>query len=250
MIIDGHTHLRVGDDLPLAEFSRVEPTIEWMDRAGVDKICALVAFREDRFTREKLRELKPFRERLLLFAWLDPRRPEAPQVLRYCLDELGFTGLKLHPLEQHYAIDAPGLLDPLMEVCSERRLHTIIHCTSGVPGCTPEKLELLAKRYPQATFQLAHTGAVYAGNPAIAVAARTPNLYLDTGIASTNCIRRAVLAVPEQVIMGCDWPSYSFEQEILKCRTACELAGRPEYLSALTGGNIARVLGLQEERKA
>lgn len=247
MIIDGHTHLRIGDDLPLAEFSRIAPTIDYMDRAGVDQICALVAFRDDHFTREKLRELDPFRDRLLLFAWLDPRRNGAADTLEYCIDELGFTGLKLHPLEQHYDIEAPGLLDPLMEICARRRLHTIIHCTSGVPDCTPEKMERLANRYPTATFQLAHTGAIYGGNPSIAAAARTPNLYLDTGIASTNCIRRAVLAVPEKVIMGCDWPSYSFEQELLKCRTACELAGRPQCYDGLVGGNIARVLGLLKE---
>lgn len=244
MIIDGHTHIRVGDDLPLAEFSRIEPTIRYMDRFGIDKICALVAFKDDCFTREKLLELAPFHDRLLLFAWLDPRRPDAAQKLTYCIDELGFTGLKLHPLEQHYDIETPGLLDPLMEVCAKRHLHTIIHCTSGVPDCTPEKLERLANRYPAATFQLAHTGAIYAGNPSIAAAARTPNLYLDTGIASTNCIRRAVLAVPEKVIMGCDWPSYSFEQELLKCRTACELVERPSCYDGLVGGNIARVLGL------
>lgn len=244
MIIDGHTHLRVGDDLPLAEFSRIGPTIDYMDRAGVDKICALVAFKEDKFTREKLRELEPFRDRLLLFAWLDPHRAEAPKTLEYCMDELGFTGLKLHPLAQNYDIEEEGLLDPLMEVCAQRGLHTIFHCTSDFRGCTPEKLGRLANRYPTATFQLAHTGAIYAGNPSIAAAARTPNLYLDTGIASTNCIRRAVLAVPEKVIMGCDWPSYSFEQELLKCRTACELAERPQCYDGLVGGNIARVLGL------
>ena len=244
MIIDAHTHVALGPDKAFPEFAHPRQIISNMDKNGIDKICAIFMLNQTQINKHSLDEIAPYWDRFIPFIMINPLLENADKTFEFCLDTLGVKGLKLHPYLNKYSLDTPGLTNRLLSICNERKLHTIIHCTSGDAYADPDKIEQLAIRFPAATFQLAHMGAIFDGNRAMAAAARTENLFVDTGIASFNAIRRAVLEIPEKVVMGADYPFYMFENELLKIKCACEWAERPEKLGAVCGGNISRILKL------
>ena len=242
MIIDAHVHIS-NETSPKVPHSSFEKTIEYMDKAGVDKV---IGFLYDPISlNENIRFMKnveKYRHRIIPYAWLDPNDPDVSEQLQYCLDDLGMKGLKLHPLVSKFDLGDPELMDPIMTPANKRRLHVIIHCTSNETLVDTAKVEALAQKYPDCIIQLAHIGAIYDGNKAIAVAKKNDNVYLDTGCASMNCIRRAILEVPDKVLMGCDWPSYTFEMEMKKIEDACILAGREEVFAKVCGENAEKIL--------
>ncbi len=242
MIIDAHTHIanRKSESIPHAD---IESTIAFMNEAGVDRaigfIYGPVTFQENiRF----IDVIRPYKDRIIPYAWLDPCEEDVGKKLLYCLDELGMKGLKIHPLIHQFDLGDLNKMDELMSVADRRRLHVIVHCTSNETLVDTRKVELLTKRYRNCIIQLAHSGAIYDGNKAIEVAYRNENVYLDTGCASMNCIRRAVLRIPEKVLMGCDWPSYSFRMEMMKIADACALSGNRDAYEMVCSENAMRIL--------
>ncbi len=242
MIIDAHVHI-ANEKTEKIPHIDIASTISYMDEAGVDQAISFlyspVTFEENiRF----IDVIRPYKERIIPYAWLDPKEERIKEKLSYCLDELGMKGLKIHPLIHHFDLGDLELMDPIMSEANRRKLHVIIHCTSNETLVDTEKVEKIAQMYPDCIIQLAHIGAIYDGNKAIEVALRNPNVYLDTGCASMNCIRRALLKVPGKVVMGCDRPSYTFHMEMQKIKDACRLAGNESPFEDVCGNNIRRVL--------
>lgn len=165
--------------------------------------------------------------------WVNPRAPDAVGTTRALLDEPGsrFRGVKLHPLLDGYHPDDPSV-HPVIELLIERGLPALIHC--GHPIFTlPWSIEELIRRYPQARVILGHMGhgnIVYI-NAAIDVAARNPNVYLETsGMPMHTKIREAVeRAGPDRVLYGSDTPFHHPSVELTKVRVSglpTELVGR------------------------
>ena len=249
MIIDAHVHIsnRKIEGIPHAD---VDSVVRYMDRAGVDKVIGFLygaITLEDNI--EFMKVIGPYKERITPYAWLDPGARDCKEQLCFCMDELGMKGLKIHPLLSNFDLGDLKLMDPLMSEANRRKLHVIIHCTSNETLVDTSKVEKIAQNYPDCIIQLAHTGAIYDGNKAIAVAQRNPNVYLDTGCASMNCVRRAIEKVPEKVLMGCDWPSYTFHAEMMKVRDACELAERADAYKMVCGENVFRILNREDDYK-
>lgn len=165
--------------------------------------------------------IKDYLDYFILFSSLDPQLPEGLSSFKKLLN-LGFRGLKLHPYGCKFRIDDFKLIDPFMNLCMEHNCHVIVHCTSNDEYCSPEQLELLAKRYPDITFQMAHIGAIWDCSKAIDIIDRNDNIYGDTSIASYSAIQRAVKRIPDKLLIGTDYPFYRFEQEQLKIQLACE----------------------------
>ena len=242
MIIDAHVHIsnHKSDSLPHAD---VDSLIRCMNKDGVDQVIGFVyppvSLKENEIF---MKTIEPYKDRIIPYAWIDPGEKDCREQLICCLDELGMKGLKLHPLVNEFDLGDLKLMDPIMKEADNRKLHVIIHCTSNESLVDTDKVERIAKEYPNCIIQLAHTGAIYDGNKAIAVAKRNENVYLDTGIASMNCIRRAILQVPDKILMGCDWPSYTFRNEMIKIKDACIYAGREDVFEMICGGNVSRIL--------
>ena len=196
---------------------------------------------------KKLAELiRPYPGRFTQLAFINPNDADARKQLLYCLDELGFRGMKLHPWFGNFSLANIELLRPLFEILDERKLYTVIHCTSEDYRVHPVMFERLGREFPNVTIQMAHMGEVMAGEYAIDVAKRVPNVYLDTAITSFMAVVHVLEQCPDKVFMGCDFPFYQFEMEIQKQKLAAADLDDPEGMKKLMGGNFARVFGLEE----
>ena len=228
VILDSHMHV---GDFPLFNVA--------LDRDGLvalmreEGIATGVVFHPDN---ELVRRELARTPGVYGLVWANPRMPDVIETTRRLLDEPGsrFRGVKLHPLLDGYHPDDPAV-HPIIELLVERGLPALIHC--GHPIFTlPWSIEELIVRYPAARIILGHMGhgnIVYI-NAAIDVAARNPNVFLETsGMPMHSKIREAVERVgPDRVLYGSDAPFHHPAVELTKVR-----------VSGLSPDLVDRVLG-------
>jgi predicted TIM-barrel fold metal-dependent hydrolase len=229
-------HMHVGE-FPLFNVS--------LDRDGLFELMAAhaidggVVFHPDN---AYVREVVESGDSVYGLAWVNPRMPGYLEEASTYLDHPKFLGVKLHPLLDGYHPNDPAV-HPLMTMLVERDAPVLIHC--GHPIFTlPWSIEELIVNFPDAKVILGHMGhgnIVYI-NASIAVAARNPNVYLETsGMPMHTKIREAVEEVgPERVLFGSDVPFHHPEVEIRKV----EVSGlAPELVQRVLDAN-ARALFL------
>lgn len=93
------------------------------------------AGRVPRAYKEQLKELaelkKTFPETVLPFVHIDPRRPGIMDILRTCVEDWGFSGIKLYPSVGYFPYDAR--LNPVYEYAENNHLPVIAHCSPYNP---------------------------------------------------------------------------------------------------------------------
>lgn len=243
MIVDAHVHITTEEnENPRA---RVENIVKKMDENGIDKVVCF-PFSAGLEKQKKMAELiRPYGERFIPLAFINPNDQDAREQLLYCLDELKFKGMKIHPWFGNFSLANIELLRPLFDILNERKLYTVIHCTSDDYRMHPVMFERLGREFPDVIIQMAHIGEPMAGEYAIDVAKRVPNVYLDTAITSFMAVVHVLEECPDKVFMGCDFPFYQFEMEIQKQKLAAEDLGDMEGMKKIMGDNFARVFHLE-----
>lgn len=199
MVIDFHTHIQPGTDVPhfLSE----------MDKEGI-QLSVVLALGQDQEELEASNRLiaglvEKHPSRLTGFASVTPTRKNAVKEFEELVRNHGFRGLKLHPPIQHFSIDDPRV-SPLMEKCAELDLPVLFH-TGGVflrEGIIrygdPLLIDELAIRHPNTTMIIAH-GNPFGPDPYIA--GKHPNVYLDTTLTFAQIARLIPRIGPEML----DW---------------------------------------------
>ena len=111
-------------------------------------------------------------------------RDEALREVERCVKELGFVGVKLY---HQYFMDDPTQF-PLVEKCIELDVPILMHCGHGTgptarvnqPRCSDGvHMANIAKRYPEGTFIMAHTGGGGDWRWSLKAIEDCPNVYLD-----------------------------------------------------------------------
>jgi predicted TIM-barrel fold metal-dependent hydrolase len=204
--------------------------------------------------------------RIMALAGVDPRRPEAPDMLKQCFEEFGVRGLKYHPDDGYYPCGKESY--KLLEVLSKYNGILLTHTSPlGPPSRSKyaEALELsdLAVDFPDLKVIAAHMGAAN-WRPWASLAARQPNLYGDLAMWDHWALAKYTLfcrelreildyAGPTKVLFGTDNPMAS---AIVPTRTLIQLlkdlpqkapAGisfTKEEVDGILGGNAAAMLGL------
>ena len=177
--------------------------------------------------------------------WANPRLPDYVDEAAAFLDHPKFLGVKLHPLLDGYHPNDP-VVHPLYELLVERGLPVLVHC--GHPIFTlPWSIEEAVVAFPGLRLVLGHMGhgnIVYI-NGSIDVAARNPNVYLETsGMPMHTKIREAVERVgPDRVLYGSDAPFHHPRVEMEKVR----LSGLDDELVKRVLGRNARALFLAQD---
>lgn len=84
---------------------------------------------------EQLKELadlkRTFPETVLPFVHIDPRRTAIMDILKRCVEDWGFSGIKIYPSLGHFPYDAR--LNPVYEYAEAHNLPVIAHCSPYNP---------------------------------------------------------------------------------------------------------------------
>lgn len=241
MIIDAHVHM--GKGRPGGPSQTPEALIARMDEANVDR-CVAFPFPNALDNDYTAAAMQNYPDRLIGFAFVNPKVPGAPQELERCFRDLKLRGLKLHSYAHDYTLKDRALLDPLFEICGSCGKSILIHSNSDHPSALPEDFETLAQAFPKVRLILGHMSfpnGLVGYEAAIAASSRHPNLYLDSTICHTWAIYRAVtVAGPEKVVMGSDVPFNHFQVSQLTVELAVK---DPAVRRLLMGENIQGIIG-------
>jgi len=254
-----------------------ERLIASMDEAGIDLtvICMVDDARQAQLGPESVQRgnrivghvAARYPGRVVGLAGIDPRRPEAPAMLKQCLDEFGVRGMKYHP---DYGFDPAGPDSyRVLEVLARHNGLLLTH-TGPLPPPSrnsysdPRRLSDLAVDFPEITVIAAHMGAAEWRSWAN-LAAHQPTLYGDLAMWDMLAFRRYELfcrelrgvldfAGPSKVLFGTDDPIYSvIEPKGTWVRLIRDLpTNAPEGIvftrkevDGILGGNAASILGIE-----
>jgi predicted TIM-barrel fold metal-dependent hydrolase len=244
MIFDMHMHIEEGTSLGWQ--ISAEDCIRAMDEAGVERSAVM--------TLTDLPGLNPrgleliaeacnsYPDRLYGFVRLNPAYLETSrQLLKQAVTELGFKGLKLHPVSTLQHPGGAATID-LIRYAGELGVPTLFHC-GDEPLSTPLSIAQAAAACPDAVIILGHMGGYFHVDEALEVADRFPNVILETSaMPYPDKILTAVRRIgAERVVFGSDGPVSSPALERQKVVIA-ELD--PEPAGLVLGGNAEKLLGL------
>jgi len=204
--------------------------------------------------------------RMVALASVDPRRSEAPAMLRRCLTEFGMKGLKWHPDFGFYP-NSPEALE-VLKVATEFGVPLLTHC-SPLPGtwakyAQPIYLDDVALVLPELEIIAAHMGGYGWWRDWAAIAQYKQTVSGDLAMwqfllvvqpARFRSYLREILDLvgPDQVLFATDGPGFEGHVsnqnfvERLKALVADDGSGivfTQAEVDAILGDNAARILRL------
>ena len=204
--------------------------------------------------------------RVMALAGVDPRRPEAPDMLKQCFEEFGIKGLKYHP-DDGYDPGGPESYK-LLEILADYQGILLTHTGPLSPPsrnkfADPMLLTDLAVDFPELKIIAAHMGQIN-WRPWAALAAQQPNLYGDLAMWDHYALAHYTLFCRElrdvldyagstKVLFGTDNPIASTIEptqnwiRLLKDLPEKAPAGisfSQDEIDGILGRNAASILGL------
>ena len=249
-VIDFHSHvgrwgLQHMDASP-------ERFLRLMDAAGIDKACVNCIFyaRARRGNDVVARYVLHDPDRFVPVAYVTPRYlDEAIPELERCFDDLGAKFLKLYPTYLGKPIDDPSYM-PIFEWGNDRGIVIMSHSSHVFDHDTltmPPRFVPLAKRFPNITWVLAHSGNNMRGQEeAVAAAQECENIYLETcsSFSENGAMEFLVNGAGEdRVLFGSDMPLIEPRHQIAKITTA-DLSDQAKR--KILGLNAMRILGIDQ----
>ena len=145
---------------------------------------------------------------LIPFCSVHPRDSEKTEKLNNYV-EMGCRGLKIHPVINEVAPDAPETMELLEEV-NPLDIPVIFHAGWGALGESrygfAYHFHQVLETFPQINFIIAHMG-FYQPGPFLKLMQKHPNAFCDLSWQPARIIRKAVNLLGEDRIMfGTDWP--------------------------------------------
>ena len=211
-IFDSHTHVGICDPFHYSSLEEtslsttVESLISEMDKHSVAQAVVMPNFRlPHRLNEANLAlasAIKNFRDRLVGFAWLDPRIEDCCEQLESLAKEQGFRGLKLHPVLGGYYL-SNKVVFPLIENSIRLGLPVMIHTGWGSLGSASD-VGQLAERFRDATFIMAHMVELASVN----VTKKNENIFLETSYAQhpRRITQAAKTLGADRLLYGSDYP--------------------------------------------
>ena len=256
-----------------------EQLIHQMDEAGIDIriICTVDNSDMEGNTREAMLQgnrvmtgaAQAYPDRLLTLAGIDPRRPEAPDMMKQCFEEFGVKGLKYHP-DHGYN---PGCKESyrVLEILAENKGVLLTHTGPLIPPARNKFVEPLlladiAVDFPEIKVIAAHMGGAVNWRPWASLASRQTSLYGDLAARQPFAFAQYELFCRElrnlldfagasKVLFGTDDPIYNTviptrdwirRLKDLPTTAPGGIHFKEEEIDAILGGNAAELLNLQE----
>mgnify|MGYP002290653891 CR=1 FL=1 len=241
--------------------------ITQLNAAGIDKA---VISAEDVTTRaggeivsnEEVKSLVDrYPDRLIGFASVDPKRPDAVEVLEKAFTELGLAGLKLSPAMQYFMPNDP-CMKPVYETCLKYNKPILFEAgmtwvkNSPSKYSNPLNFEETAIEYPELRMCLGHFGWPWTRETAMLIL-KYPNLYADTALLYFDSPKQFFQTtfndqlgeywidrmLYDKVMFGSTYPRIE-QKRMVKAMDALTL--RPKQRAMVMGENALRFLGMEE----
>jgi len=262
MIIDAHTHLGRNEHINAS----VSQLLQSMDEAKVDKALVFAGELNDCPNEYLLKEVAPYRDRLLPVLAFDPKKNYVEQRLDDYYREGKIVAVKFYTGYDHYY---PHQVYPLLALLNEVGCPAIFHsgdCLNSVKKAKlkyahPLHIDEVAVDYTNINFIVAHMGYPWVRDAA-EVCYKNENVYSDiSGFVykefepgdrfkfQKNLQEFLEIAGSDKLLFGTDWPianqhSYLETLHWLADHTACSEVRsvfNPKYLSQ----NVVRAFKLK-----
>jgi hypothetical protein len=254
---DGSICLRVMDKVGIEK--RALHVIDWGVELG-EPACTIRGINE-----AVLGICRRHEDRLVGFAGVDPRRPEAASLVAWAFDKLGAAGLKLHPTSRSWTLEDHRVA-ALIEMAAQRKVPVMVHTGTTVSvlsdeHCQPSAVVRLCARFAGVDFIAGHSGfsqwRAFGLNP-------PSNLWFDVsawqerlaseGDALKAEIQQLLGRFPNRVLFGTDSPFYGFNMAFSEARWIAvvrECAERlgPETVESVFSGAILSASTRQPRRQ-
>ena len=216
-----------------------EELLAKMDEAKIDK--AVVFSFPEKINNDYICEVcEKYPKRLIGFVTVNPWDDQAEEQLEYYLGNKKLKGIKLHSFKHGFNFDNHTLLDPLFMVAEKYGVPIMAYGAANVL-CVPNMFEEMAQSFPKVKLIMEHSGQMYETKPAIGVAARNSNVYLETSTVFTINIEKQIKDVGyNRILMGTNMPYGEYDLEMLKISSA---TSDEKILEAIFGGNALELIG-------
>ena len=266
MIIDCHMHVwpdHIADamqsqrpsGMPLRYDGKVSGLLRTMDEVGIDMGLALgVGIKASVVARTNEFIGTVPRDRLVPMGTVHPDLSVEENVRH--LKDNGIVGVKLHPSFQELSFDDPRVLD-ILTALSEEGMPVVAHVGAGDDPVanergTPAKLRRIADLLPDLQLVACHYGGYHRLDEAEEHVVGS-SVTLETSWPPTMAEldpERIVKLIrkhgADRVVFGSDWPIRDFATQ--KARLAGANLAQCE-IDAILGGNVARLLQLDQETR-
>jgi predicted TIM-barrel fold metal-dependent hydrolase len=146
--------------------------------------------------------VRRYPKRLVGFGRVDPRRDDATEELTRMRNNLGLSGLKLHPFVECFRPDHP-FFNRLFQKTNELGLPILFHTGEGFSS--PGLILNIAKKYPKLPIILGHLR-----EGAISALKECENIYVETSGTLPDFIELAVDIDENRILFGSDIPYYRY----------------------------------------
>ena len=122
-------------------------------------------------------------EKFIGFAALDPRRPDAMELLEHAVEDLKLRGVKFGPIYNGVSVLDPRM-EPFYKYCIKHNLPLTMHMGTTYARNAPADLgrpiyvEEIALRHPELKMVMAHMGHPW-HDECIIIARKQPNVYCE-----------------------------------------------------------------------
>ncbi len=260
MKIDFHAH--IWND----QLDRVGEYVAALDKLEIDRsvVLPIAPYMENRDVAKVVEEAAG---RVIGFASVLPfakttgiPRVDPIESLREAIEDLGLSGVKLHPIIQGFALNDPGLV-PVVSAAGDLGVPVLFHTGPAngefgrIENARVELMDDLATMCPHTVLVAGHADPLGA---APYIARKHPNVFLETSISWSRygsiipgLLKQAVeLAGPEKVLYGADY-HLGREQRVHDMDAVLSSSGLDEEtLELVYRGNAIRVLGLDAKGRA
>lgn len=221
--------------------------LDCMSKYGIT--CSVVHPIEPMTPTEKILNECKIDKNLIVTASVDPKDPKKIEKLKRYMD-MGCVGLKLHPILQHTSPEDKSYFEIIEEY---RRYNKFVLFHTGEYDYYITKthyyqygnlklFEKIISAFPDVKFVLGHTG-LHTPEPAIELAIKYKNVYLETSFQSAKSIRNIISKVDHsRVLFGSDWPG-SFQIYNIKIMNKA-VAGNRELSERIFYKNAQELLGI------
>jgi uncharacterized protein len=247
MLVDAHTHMS-GSAVTVVQGFEPADFLGLMDRNGIDQAWVFTLdglyFDPVPHNDRLITFCSHAPDRLIPFATVHPRHPNAVKELRRCINELGMRGLKLHPWLQSFSPVEP-FMDALGDELTALGIPVVFH-DGTPPYSSPLQIANFALQHPLVTVILGHAGLHDLWKEAIYAAERCPNIYLIPSGMPPYGLRHALARLSaSRFLFGSDagfgdpyWQTYQLQ----KVRS---MGLSPGDEALILGGNAIQMMRIE-----